>query len=209
MSNNRQKCSLLEVIPSSFCKLEQVARWRLLGGESPTYTLRRQPVHLQEINTIGHLMGIWREDNGTLTFVSPRGTSDTPADDPTFLSLTFCDMSLHLKFTGCSHDAVAETAAYFINLEEGGSKTNSLFYLSGRCEGLFDFCAAGPHCVTRVFEAAPARRVALHRMLLSAEQATVLATRSDPVQLTFSYCRFTDEGTVFVDAIERRSSLER
>ena len=73
-------------------------------------------------------------------------------------------------------------------------------------EDCFDFRAAGTPCLTRIFQVASLRSVAFTNIRLNARQLTTLATRPHPIWLTFSYCQFEDQGSSFVNALEKRAS---
>ena len=193
---------LLEEIPSSVREFEQVARWCswMIG---PTCRLLRDPLNLHELNQYKHALAIWR-DNGTLTYVSPCGNDDFPSLDQQFLTLNFRNTGLVLDTVGATDDAIAETAAYFLRLEEpiedNGSFTDedddddsedesSVEQASSEYETVellkisthgrvIDFSAAPSPCLIRIFEAAPSREVQFHDMILSAEHRIVQRSRS-------------------------------
>ncbi|GAX18837.1 hypothetical protein FisN_26Hu139 [Fistulifera solaris] len=59
---------------------------------------------------------------------------------------------------------------------------------------------------TALFELAHASRVSLKDLSLRAEQSTILASKPYPIDLTVTHCFFGDDGTAFVDALEKRKS---
>ena len=194
---------LLEVIPPFFCEPWQVPRWNH-GRDSPTYRLQRKPINLHELNRYGYGIAIWR-DNGTLTYVTPCGSDDHPDDDLRCLSLVYFCRGPTLNITGLTDKAVAETAAYFMNLETPTKHSSCLLVGTDHFDG-YDFCAARVQCLQHIVEVAPSRAVKFQNVTLSAPQSAFLATRTHTTRLTLCRCQFEDEGTAFVDALENRKS---
>jgi hypothetical protein len=143
-------------------------------------------------------MAIWRENN-TLTYVTPYGSNDLPEQE--FLTLKLREKGAILRITGRTHETISQTAAFFLNLMKP-SKESALLAVdaSNRC---LDFRAAPSECLSRIFEAA--QHVRFQNLQLSAQQSITLATRPHPVHLTFSNCELEDEGTAFVDYLEKRT----
>ena len=207
MSNeNADTDDLLEAIPSSLLKPEQVARWGS-GRELPTYKLLRKPVNLEELNSCSQAMPIWW-DNETLAYVAPRGIYGSPMyGQGQHLFVDYVDKGFKLHIVGKTDEAIAQTAAFFMSLEEDSStKESSRVFFSSMCSRTIDFSGAGSQCLIHLFERAPSRHVHFLHVSLSSEQSIVLATRPQPVQLTFQSCSFIDEGTAFVTALENRKS---
>ncbi|GAX18849.1 hypothetical protein FisN_26Hu151 [Fistulifera solaris] len=196
--------SFLELIPYSSRTPEQLACWDT--GVSPTYKLLRDPRDLQEFAHYGRVFAIWR-DNGTLTYISTCRNHDMPHCFPKYLCLTFHDDDPTFYIVGKSDDAVAETAALFVDLKDARYHDNDFICIDNIGVGQLDFCAAGPQCLSRLFAISPPRVVILVGLTLSAEQSAVLATQSYPLKLTFKDCGFEDQGTAFVDALSTRRSM--
>jgi hypothetical protein len=192
------KSSVFELIP--FCKEEQIARWEN-GVESPTYKLRRAPLNLEELNSWGHLLAIWRE-NGTLTYVTPYGLCGyyPTCHHQKVLCLDFNPPGPRLHIVGATDEAIAETAALFLAVT-GPSEADSNVTIVSHTQ--FDFRPVGSQCLSW---AASSRHLILTRLTLSVEQSTFLATRSHPMLLTLHNCNFEDCGTAFVDALASRKT---
>lgn len=175
-----------------------------MGEEFYTFTLLRKPRNLEEILKHKHRMAIWR-DNDTLTYVISFDSEDLPDTKKHVLSLYFGDQRLEMLIVGDTHDAVAETAAFFMELEEA---TDDLSFLriSNWREGFFDFRAAGPLCFTQMFEPAPLLEVELRDLTLNSVQSAVLASRPHPTRLKLLDCSIEDAGTALVDALQQRET---
>lgn len=207
MSNEEDTSLLFGVIPSFLLIPEQVARWDHVK-ESHTFTLLRKPNNLQELNKYKGGVAIWR-DNGTLIYVEPsdRSYSHDPyrqyeqAFRQRCLSLHFGTNGPTLCIVGRTDDSIAETAAYFMELEEP-TEGSSFFEVVGR--EAFDFSAVPARCLSRICEATPSRSVYLNNVTLSAEQSVVLATTAHPT--TLLGCVFEDGGAAFVKALRNRQS---
>ena len=195
---------LFGVISPARRKPEQVAR-RADGEEVSTYTLLRDPFSLDELNEYGSCMAIWRE-NETLTYVVPRDSDDRPllTSGKRYLSLNFGGTGPSIKVFGEKEDAVAETVAYFMRLESPSQESRGIEICSyGRN---YNLRAAGTRWLAHMLDVDPSREVEFEEITRSAEQCTVLVTRSHPLRLTFWECMFEDGGTALVDALERRES---
>lgn len=109
-----------------------------------------------------------------------------------------------IEIVGKNDEAIAETAAFFMGLKQS-AEGNPLLHICGS-GNRFDFRSAGSQCLSHMLDVAPSREVEFNNIILSAEQCTVLATRSYPTQFCFWGCTFEDGGTAFVDALESRES---
>jgi hypothetical protein len=114
---------------------------------------------------------------------------------------------MDIYIVGNTEDAVAETAALLMSLEEPteDSMSAELFIGSGHIIPV-DFQAAGSQCLAHMLDADPDRFVRLFNLKLNVEQSAVLATASHTIELELSRCRFEDGGTTFVDKLEERAS---
>lgn len=142
---------------------EQVVYWQN-GGFSTAYSLLRDPIHLNEIIYYQRGIAIWRDNHTLISLV----VEEFPKDNRRTLCLTFHDAGLTFQIVGRTDDAVAETAAYFLNLEEPKDQKSSLVIRSNHF--VFDFRAAQPQCLRRLFEVNPSRNVLFHSIEFSAEQ---------------------------------------
>jgi hypothetical protein len=195
--------ALLEVLPCRFRKPEQVPRWRD-GGEGVTYKLLREPTSLSELNDYNHNVAIWR-DNDTLTYVSPSGFYDYPVDTDNCLYLNLDTFGPKLYITGTTDDAIAETAEFFLSLENERGEDVMLFLLF-MGEHARDFRAAGSKCLAKLFEAAPLKSVNLRCLTLSKKQSIVMATIPHATDLVYNNCLFEDVGSTFVEALQTRKA---
>ncbi|GAX12462.1 hypothetical protein FisN_24Hu036 [Fistulifera solaris] len=197
---------LLGLIPSHLRLPEQVPRWSI-KEDLPTYQFLRDPCNLDELNAYTHPITIWR-DNRTLTYFSPGRQYDLANKVERYLTLMFGSEGPILCIVGETDRSVAQTAAFFMALEKkktGMSSSPSTFVI-GTYFSHFDFRAAGIRFVKRVIETDPSRQMSLRDLTLSAKQSTVVATRSYPIRLHFSSCKFEDEGDALLDALQSRLS---
>jgi hypothetical protein len=126
-------------------------------------------------------LAIWR-DNGTLTYVSSNSArQDSPRLGERFLYLEAEDLGLQLYIVGGTDKTIAETAAFFLNLE--GKKLESSSSLkTDTFSYTFDF-QAGTGCMRNIFEAN------------SEKQLTALADSRCHMRFHFEACHFEDKGT--------------
>jgi hypothetical protein len=113
------------------------------------------------------------------------------------------------QIMGESEDAVAQTAAYFINVEGPTEENHDLFIRTRLGESQyrdFDFRGAGTQCIIHALGVSPSRCIRFQEIFLSAEQSIVLATRAHPIRLKLDWCLFDDRGTAFVNALAKRQT---
>ncbi|GAX18847.1 hypothetical protein FisN_26Hu149 [Fistulifera solaris] len=182
---------------------EQYGSWDDLG-DAPTYEFLRTPHNLREIESYNQHLILWR-DNHTLTFVCPGDSNDQPAGVFSYLCLVFYDRGPTMFITGDSDEAIAETAAFFIDLVEPTQELSPFSVISINNED-FDFCSVGTARWARLLEEAPACKILVEGVMLSAEQSVVLATRPHRIELTFFNCSIEDGGTAFTDALVHRTT---
>ncbi|GAX18850.1 hypothetical protein FisN_26Hu152 [Fistulifera solaris] len=181
--------------------MTQLAHWKKSGILS-SYTLLRDPMSLQELNSFAYGRAIWRENN-THTYVSPSHNPNRP-DVNDYLCVAFYDDGPIFYIVGDSEQARAETAAYFMSLEKPSDGGSSICVCTLNGERKFDFRTAGSQCLSRLFEMNPGRDVTFRNMTLSIEQSEVLATKLHPFFLTLKSCIFEDSGKKFVDTLAHR-----
>jgi hypothetical protein len=87
----------------------------------------------------------------------------------------------------------------------GATDEISFLEISNGKEGFFDLRATTTQCL-RMFEIAPLLAVELRDLTLSTVQSEVLASRPHPTRLKLLYCLLEDEGSAFVDALQKRNS---
>ncbi|GAX18844.1 hypothetical protein FisN_26Hh146 [Fistulifera solaris] len=209
MSNEYEDRSLLlGMIPYSLREPDQVVHWQK-AGESPTYKLLRQPRNLEELTEdCKHGLAIWR-DNDTLTYVTPPGTDDVwdrKKSSSFNSSLWMLLGGTALQIFGYSENAISETAAFFMNLVDRASEVFYLEAVDDPWGGTFDFGEGGYYCFTRLLKRGSVRRFIVKNVALSADQSRVLASHPNSMQMELSSCAFDDNGTAFVDELEKRQS---
>jgi hypothetical protein len=213
MSNNNESFdkSVFEEIPESSCSPEQITRWRCYGGSSKTYVLLRDPSNLDEIRKLGQRLAIWRE-NQTLTYVS-WGFDDGPLGVGKYLHCGFdegdCGFNegdVHLYIGGSTHDAMAQTAAFFLSLVRSTSNFVRLLIANDTAPFRIDLSAAQSQCFVDIFEAIPSLHLEFQAITLSAAQSVALATRPHPVTIKYYDSVLADGGTAFVNALQDRKS---
>ena len=116
---------MLEEIPFSLCTPDHVARWRN-GGDSSTYKLVRRPVDLDELSKYAPKLAIWR-DNKTLVYVSPHHVYDFPREDTRKYLCLHYQSGPEFYILGRTDNAIVETAAFLLSLEEPTEESSSLF----------------------------------------------------------------------------------
>jgi hypothetical protein len=142
-------------------------------------------------------------DNGTLICLLPEGIIDCPVWKDRDVCVSFDEDGLSLLLAGENDEALTETVAYIMDLEEDFPEERCFeVFVSG--DEPLDFRSTGSQCFIRLFEIAPSRRVILSNVLLSVEQSITLATRDHPVALEFVSGMFEDGGTAFLDALQNR-----
>ncbi|GAX27815.1 hypothetical protein FisN_13Hu078 [Fistulifera solaris] len=205
-NDSSQDSPLLELIPTDLRTPAQVPRW-YKGKKSDTYKLLRDPMDLGELNSFGKLMAIWREENETLTYVTPRGFCHYPDVKERVLSLVYQENdALVLSIGGKTARGIAQTLAYFMSLEKKKPTQEKSRLLFKIFKPYFNFSLVPTHSLTQAIEMAPSRILNFQNIYLSAEQSIVLTTRPHSMHLQFEgTCRFADDGKAFVDALEARS----
>jgi hypothetical protein len=207
MPNKKKDTSsslLLGLIPSHLRTPEQIARWNI-RDESPTYMLLRKPTSLEELNKneYYHQIAIWR-DNGALTYVSPGNCIESPREGERYLSLRFGGGGPKLYIVGNRDRDVAQTAAFFIKLEQPTYESSSLTIGTPGC--FFDFRAAPARCFERLLEINPFRMFNFYGLTLNVEQSIVIAKSPYVMNVRFSDCSFEDQACGFIDAMQSRNS---
>ncbi|GAX17670.1 hypothetical protein FisN_10Lu387 [Fistulifera solaris] len=150
-------------------------------------------------------MSIWR-NNHTIICVTPLLCIEYKNY---YVSFKICreidEHPLHCAIFGESHDAVAETATFFWSLKQQGAKTSRLIVRSRHNN--IDLTTFHVKRLTQILDANPGRTIEILKGTWNAEQSEVLATRPYPLKLRLSReFTFQDEGTSFVDALQRRQT---
>lgn len=118
---------------------------------------------------------------------------------------------------GKTDASIAETATFFWSLkysEESKVRLETCVYgFSDKREFDFDFAALTAEQLGRILDANPKRHFTFQTGIWRAELSAVLATRSYPLKLTLTKSDaegggfvLEDNGTAFVDALEKRQS---
>ena len=133
------------------------------------------------------------------------------------LSFTFYDEGkgeLHCTIFGKSDAAIAETATFVWSLKHTGGTSLKIYTEDADDEDNFDVSALQPSQMANILEANPTRELELQTGVWNEEQSTVLASCPLPILLRISDpyeeggggFAFTDEGTAFVIALEKRQT---
>jgi hypothetical protein len=211
------KQEFLELIPKERLSNEQRAFRDKETHEFgiPIYKLVREPSALDEIlPEICHCMSIWRE-NGTIICFS--ASADMLYQERK-LFFALYDVGKHKKrlkcaIYGASNVAIAETAVWFWSLQHSGRGQAALEigYRRFKEDRAFDFAAFHPEQLAQILDANPQRAISIDEGTWTGQQGVVLATRPFPLRLTFcsksGFVTFTDSGTAFIEALEKRISL--
>ena len=213
MNPQRKKDDILELIPNDKLSAEQKA-FRLNEGEEgfPIYKMLREPSCINDFDLEKESKISIRLDNGTLICI---GSMAFAQYDERKLYFWIYDYSNEGNDSTCytiygKTDAViAETAIFFWSL----THPEGCLSIRSRGENNFDVAALHPEQLAQILDANPKRSLSLGIGIWTAEQSVVLATRPYPLDLTlYKYFMdrdkfaFQDEGTAFVDALEKRRS---
>lgn len=188
------------------------------------YKLLREPSALDDIivdwKKQDCSISIWR-DNGTFMCVGGGSGRVFRERYVSFLMIPLFDKG---SIYGKTDAAIAETATFFWSLpfKMNSKEDLSLFiitendYFYGN-EGLqFDFAVLQAEQLAQAMDSNPARRLEIRTGTWNAEQSSVLATRPYPIYFTIGNNHhqfgerkdfsFQDDGTAFLDALEKRQS---
>lgn len=176
----------------------------------PVYKLLREPTHFDEFDwKKRRRIAICRE-NGTVICVSHGFFEPCSERCVAFELDTVGEYCLYCAIYGETNTAIAETITFFWSLKHSVNARTTLrvSVKRYRFESIFDFAALQPDQLACILDSNPARYFAVPTGILSAEQSVVLATRPYPLQLELQGdgFAFNDEGTAFVDALEKRQS---
>ena len=168
-------------------------------------TLLREPSSPEEFNKHRYCTAFW-QDNGTLIYVMPHGRTDIPHRMQRWLSLKL-RKGPSFYIVGDTVSAIAQTAAFLFRFEKPTDESSGLEIEGCFGRNRFDFRTAGSRYLRRIIiEAVTVRPLWFHEIKFSERQSITLATRPHLIQLALCECEFEDEGTAFVDALERRTS---
>ncbi|GAX17374.1 hypothetical protein FisN_5Hu011 [Fistulifera solaris] len=136
------------------------------------------PAILEDVRKLGQRAAIWRE-NQTLTYVS-WGFDDGPGDAHNYLHCGFGKDDVHLCIVGSTHDAMAQTAAFFLSLVRATSNFSCLLIANDTDFSAIDLSAAQSQCFLDIFREIPSLHLEFQYISLSAVQSIVLATIPHP-----------------------------
>ena len=214
---------LFELLPNERLSSQQKAfRPAMMVAFLPMYQLLREPNDLGEINwDKNDDFCIWREKNGTLICI---GDYHYSAFGKRYLSFTITLVEeedeeeeeddiirrMNVAILGENDAAIAETVTWFWSFQLG-----TRLYIGGsevsKPELDFDFAALSPKQLAHILNSNPTRCIFFEKLTLTAEQSVILATRPYPMNLELTKkgrggFEFNDNGTAFVDALEKRHS---
>ncbi|GAX17693.1 hypothetical protein FisN_10Lu413 [Fistulifera solaris] len=173
----------------------------------PIYRFRREPGQSEEIDLEQYpQFDIWRE-NGTVISVCHYDTTIFFQKEINFaMKTTAKKTKLFVRISGRKEAAIAETLTFFMALKHPEEYT--CFEISIRHVDKFDLRAIQPEQLAQILDANPSRKVHFADGIFNAEQSVILATRPYPLdwELPMKHFRFEDDGTAFVDALEKRRS---
>ncbi len=221
--NDDDSSPLFELIPPDEMSPEQRAFRRNPESNLPLYRLLREPTDLNEFDwEKDDSILIWR-DNQTILCLSIAMNMVhyrcRPFQEKS-ASFIIHGGNKHLFLLGWiygkSDAAIAGTAAFFWSLKQSGGYIVSLRIGTVKdphreCDN-FDLCALEPDQLAHILDANPTRNYYVESGALSAEQSVILASRPYPLHLTLGASRlgrdncfrFSDGGTAFLDALEKR-----
>ena len=175
----------------------------------PLYQLRREPTHIAEFDCAKDAV-IWR-DNETLICLNQSSNFEgrhlyftIEAEDAPQTSCTIY---------GKTDAAIAETATFYLSLKYYENTESRLhIHIRGADDDYeddeddeFDFTAFQPQQLACIFDANPVRHYEFSENIIwSAEQFAILATRPYPLNIKLIWISVKDEGTAFVEALEKR-----
>ncbi|GAX24819.1 hypothetical protein FisN_18Lh100 [Fistulifera solaris] len=211
MVEREENDAVLELVPDDDRLLPSLKALTamIFGVSLPLYRMRREPTHLNDLKchadvVTGAGIMILCEKYGVFLYITENFSYQLKK----FLCFRIYDEARG-KFTIFaivgSDQAVAETATFIWSLKlSNNSSSSTLDVRLPKTNCLFDFDALQPEQLARALDANPERHYCFKFGTLSPEQSVVLATRAYPLNIELSDVRFKDEGTAFVDALEKR-----
>lgn len=202
---------LLELISKDKMSPMQKSCRNKFARKIPMYKLLREPSHLDEIEWPLHRkMAIWRE-NGTI--ICMDSSYERTLSEGKYVSFCFYydNDNMSCVIYGETDVAIAETVTFFCSLKQTGGTITRLDPYAIALDGLdkFDFAALEPEQLARILDANPTQNFRFRAGKWNAEKSLILANRPYPLKLTLSTrdnIAFTDGGTAFVEALEKRQS---
>ncbi|GAX16100.1 hypothetical protein FisN_20Hu223 [Fistulifera solaris] len=176
------------------------------------YELRRDLNRLDEIDWEKYCkIAIWRK-NDTVTFTNIEiHTSWRSYQKCVLFYIKDANYSWNGAIFGETDYAVAETATVFWSMKQENDATSFLCIFDNpsedgiRCR--FDFAALRPEQLAQILDSNPTRALTLSTGEWTPEQSAILASRPYPFTLKLhARFDFTDSGTEFVNALEKRHS---
>jgi hypothetical protein len=204
--------NFLERIPDEELSSEQKAfqpvRERV---KLPMYKLLREPSSLDDFD--------WDEFQDIVIWCSNRTSICISKSAYTRFREHIVSFTLHNvgKFKelicciyGESDNAISETVTFFCSLKHPGEGNTCLEIRPSIVQGVYGFNVGSlqGEQLTRILDANPTRQICFRSGIWGAANSVILATRPYPLNLkiTASDFVFQDDGTAFVDALEKRIS---
>jgi hypothetical protein len=202
----------LELIPDEELSSEQKDSHTVRGRDKlPMYKLLREPSSLDDFDwNILQGITIWCS-NRTVICVSESAYSRFREH---FVYFTLHNVGrykeLKCSIYGENDEAVAETVTFFWSLKHSGEDDPCLEIDHSIIRDVygFDVGSLQGEQLIRILEANPTRQICFRTGYFGAENSAILATRPCPLNLKISlhHFAFSDDGTAFVDALEKRTS---
>ena len=199
---NQEQGSLLEVIDPNQLHKSQIVHGRD-NKKIFTHRLLQDPVDRNEFQSYEPGVAILHE-NGTISYVTMNGKSPFKANEK-WLRLKF-GYPMTCTIVGDEKEKVAETAAYYWNLKDTQCTNQSTLEVVclGKDCSFADFTCEQ---LAQLFDSNPSRHVTCMDAEITAEQSVVVASKPRNIDLELSHgCYFTDGGTAFVEALQKRTS---
>ncbi|GAX18842.1 hypothetical protein FisN_26Hu144 [Fistulifera solaris] len=167
-----------------------------------------QPHNLQELLEYAREkpIAVWNDNTNVLTYVASFDIEKFPEDNRNSMCLIFHGGGIVLQVVGRTREAVIDAALFFLRLEQPSKETDNWLEINAHSCHSFDFRGTGTQWIERLFEISPARHVKFEHLVLSVEQSLILATRTQPIGLSFASSSLDDYGDAFVDALAGRQS---
>ncbi|GAX17954.1 hypothetical protein FisN_18Hu165 [Fistulifera solaris] len=168
------------------------------------YRLRREPSYLEDIKWKSFRDGVAiLRDNDTV--IAPRVAYQLDNERFVSFGMNIGEGSSSFTIFGKTDRAVAETATFFWSLKNADSSVGWLCVEAQNDD--FDFAALQAGQLARILDANPERTFDIQTGNWTTEQSEVLASRSFPLKVKISGTfAFQDEGTAFVDELQRRQT---
>ena len=174
------------------------------------YQMKRNPTHLKELTceeATTHDLGvmIYCANNTVICMNDSFRWNVTERN----VHFTMCDTENNLSIMSCTiygqaDAAIAKTATVLWSAKDNKNSKSPRIEVLISEDGVFDFAAFRPKQLARIFDANPERHFSFMNGIWSSDQSVILATRPYPLNISLSGVQLKDQGTAFVDALEKR-----